>query len=1180
MAIDQEASSSNSSNSNSALRTCKYDIFLSFRGEDTRKGFTDHLYHALKRSGLRVFRDDNELERGEVISEQLKQAIEDSHFAIVILSKNYASSSWCLTELQHILYSRDNVGQQVFPIFYDVDPSHVRHQSQSFAEAFDKHQKRGKDNKIMESWRDSLTKVANLSGWDCEDRAEAELIDTVVEELWTKLRHRLPPYSEGLIGIDNKVDQVEPLLEMGLNDVRIVGLWGLPGVGKTTIAWAIFEKYRNQFEISCFVHNVRTVSERDGGEVQLQSQLLSHLKVRNMEIENTYEGKKIIQNRCCNKKVLLILDDVSHTTHLENLASSPNWFGAGSRVIITTRHLDLLCREHIVYVHEVQTMNPHESLQLFCQKAFVGGKPSEGLLELSKAVCDYANGLPLALSVLGSFFCGRSSVLEWEDALDMMKKVPHKDIFRKLEISFDALTDTEQTIFLDIACFFNCQSKNKITRILESCGFNAKIGITTLQEKSMLKEYNNVLVMHDLLEQMGRKIVLGKSSNDVGNRSRLWTKEDIDEVMENNLGTKEIQAMVSFTSCEAFWNPKAFSTLRNLRLLMVSSDFNLPHGLKYLSHTLKVVHWEKYPLDTLPFGNWLSKLVDLRMRHSKLKKLWNKSLCLKNLKFLDLSFSKNLIETPDFSKLPNLEKLALEGCEKLIDLHASIGQHKKLQVLNLKGCKSLTAHCLKKLEMTPLKEFVLCGCTRVKFLPKFGESMKNLETLDAGETNLVKLPKSLGLLTGLKTLKLRGCKNLVCLPRSIHNLKCLVLLDIAGCSKFARLPEKLNEIEALEELDASETDITEIPCSVGGLEKLKKLSFHGCERSTLNSWSMILPWRHSIHKGLTLPISMFNLKSLKKLDLSYCGIDDGSIPDDFGGLSSLWWLDLSGNKFKNLPAGCISNLLNLGILVMNSCMELQSLPQIPPRVTSMCAEKCDSLDTVEGEQLSHLFASRDQEFSLTNFEMNIAASEISPWFENQVDLYRDHKGDALVMIDIPPCEEILGIGLCTLLESNFYFREGRLLLWRLRGCGFIMGPRHRNHAMPASNCKGGKKRKSCHLWVLFYYPTKYYRDMWQSRKYSQIPFVFTARPDNAEVLIKCGWHVIRKVDVENSGSSKSQSLLPILEQQTDRVVDHNPVLMTGLGSPWHFQTAFTKDGPITLPDPRLDPNLGIPHKFL
>ncbi|XP_028807920.1 TMV resistance protein N-like [Neltuma alba] len=542
MASNQGGSSSNSSNCNSTQRTWKYDIFLSFRGEDTRKGFTGHLYHALDRSGFKVFIDDEELERGEVISKELKQAIEDSQFAIVVISKNYASSSWCLDELKHILYSRNNLSQQVFPIFYDVNPSDVRHQRGSFAKAFARHGMLQRGDEVMKSWRDSLKEVSDLSGWDCnKNQFEAKLIETVVDELWSKFRPRLPLYTEGLIGIDNKVKQLEPLLEIGSYGVRFVGIWGLGGVGKTTIALAIFEKYRSQFDISCFLHNVRTATKRDGGEVQLQSVFLSNLKSKKMKIENSYEGRKIIQNCCCNKKVLLILDDVSHTSHLENLANSPNWFGAGSRVIITTRHLDLLRGAHVAYQHEVETMNPSEALQLFCQKAFGRSEPQEDLLELSKIVCDYAGGLPLALSVLGSFFCGRSTV-QWEDALDMLRKDalgmlkndPDKDIFGILKISFDALPNTIQAIFLDIACFFNGWSKNKITQILESCGFNAKIGIAILQEKSMLKNYDNKLVMHNLVEQMGRKIVVDKSSNDVGNRSRLWTNEDIDKFMQNN----------------------------------------------------------------------------------------------------------------------------------------------------------------------------------------------------------------------------------------------------------------------------------------------------------------------------------------------------------------------------------------------------------------------------------------------------------------------------------------------------------------------------------------------------------------------------------------------------------------------------------------------------------------------
>ncbi|KAI9110925.1 hypothetical protein K1719_018045 [Acacia pycnantha] len=182
---------------------------------------------------------------------------------------------------------------EVFPIFYDVDPSDVRNQKGSLEEAFVGHQMLQRDNKVLKSWRESLTKVANLSGWDCKDRPEAELIETVVEELWTKLRPKLPPYFKDLIGIENKIEQLEPLLEIGLNDVWFVGIWGLPGVGKTTIARAVFEKYHSQFEIKCFLHNVRATSERDGeGHCTNKVNFFHFSKLETWRLKTHSKGRK------------------------------------------------------------------------------------------------------------------------------------------------------------------------------------------------------------------------------------------------------------------------------------------------------------------------------------------------------------------------------------------------------------------------------------------------------------------------------------------------------------------------------------------------------------------------------------------------------------------------------------------------------------------------------------------------------------------------------------------------------------------------------------------------------------------------------------------------------------------------------------------------------------------------
>ena len=96
--------------SSSSSRRWIYDVFLSFRGKDTRNSFTHHLYVALQRSGIFTFRDNERLERGKSISPELLKAIEESRFAIVILSRNYASSTWCLEELNyndHSMHERE-----------------------------------------------------------------------------------------------------------------------------------------------------------------------------------------------------------------------------------------------------------------------------------------------------------------------------------------------------------------------------------------------------------------------------------------------------------------------------------------------------------------------------------------------------------------------------------------------------------------------------------------------------------------------------------------------------------------------------------------------------------------------------------------------------------------------------------------------------------------------------------------------------------------------------------------------------------------------------------------------------------------------------------------------------------------------------------------------------------------
>ncbi|XP_054792716.1 TMV resistance protein N-like [Prosopis cineraria] len=179
----KEASSSNSSDSNST-QNWKFDVFMSYRGSDIRISFVGYLYAALCREGFKVY--SNYLDDlSPVITNEFLKAIEDSRFAIVLISQSYADSEFCLDMLQHILATRKQLGQQVIPIFYGVDPSDLRDQKKSFAVALDFWERKFQDDvpHKVQKWKDCLTEVADLSGFNSKGLYEAELVQNVVEHL-------------------------------------------------------------------------------------------------------------------------------------------------------------------------------------------------------------------------------------------------------------------------------------------------------------------------------------------------------------------------------------------------------------------------------------------------------------------------------------------------------------------------------------------------------------------------------------------------------------------------------------------------------------------------------------------------------------------------------------------------------------------------------------------------------------------------------------------------------------------------------------------------------------------------------------------------------------------------------------------------------------------------------------
>jgi len=346
------------------------------------------------------------------------------------------------------------------------------------------------------------------------------------------LSHNLSNVSKNFVGIESRVEEMMTLLSKGLDDVRFLGICGMGGIGKTTLSKAIYDTISHQFEASCFMTGIREGTKSNHGLVDFKKQLtFDILAEREMNIWNDHRVSKVIETRLRNKKVLIVLDDVDEEDHLEALAGSHGWFGEGSRIIITSRDRHLLNR-YVDDTYEVEVLNVAEALQLFSWKAFKKPYPKENYVQLSKDVVSYAQGLPLALEVFGSFLYDRRMDF-WISARNRLKEKPNEKILDKLKISFDGLEDLEKKLFLDIACFFNGKHRDSIRHILESIGYYPDNDIDVLVDKSLLTISQRRLWMNDLLRKMGQKIV-DDESKEPGGRSRLWHCKEVLHVLKKN----------------------------------------------------------------------------------------------------------------------------------------------------------------------------------------------------------------------------------------------------------------------------------------------------------------------------------------------------------------------------------------------------------------------------------------------------------------------------------------------------------------------------------------------------------------------------------------------------------------------------------------------------------------------
>jgi len=339
------------------------------------------------------------------------------------------------------------------------------------------------------------------------------------------------------VGLESRVQEViQQLYSQKSKDPLLLGIWGMGGIGKTTIAKAVYNELRHDFDGKSFLFNVREVWKQDEDKVSLQQRLLSDIyKTTPIKITTVESGKKILGESLCQKRIFLVIDDVNQLDQLNALCGDRKWFGEGSRIIITTRDEDLL--REVDYVYRMKEMDDGESLKLFNWHAFKQPTSIDGFTNLSRDVVKYSAGLPLALQVIGSFLLTRRTKVEWNSVLEKLKLIPNDKVTEKLRISFDGLSDDDvKDIFLDIAFFFIGMDREVVTKILQDCGHFSEIGISILVKQSLVTvDRKNKIGMHDLLRDMGREIVR-KVSKDAGKEpSRLWRYEDVHELSKDTV---------------------------------------------------------------------------------------------------------------------------------------------------------------------------------------------------------------------------------------------------------------------------------------------------------------------------------------------------------------------------------------------------------------------------------------------------------------------------------------------------------------------------------------------------------------------------------------------------------------------------------------------------------------------
>ncbi|KAG7540173.1 Toll/interleukin-1 receptor homology (TIR) domain superfamily [Arabidopsis thaliana x Arabidopsis arenosa] len=789
--------------------------------------FASHLAMDFRRKGIYAFVNCNET----------LDVIDNVSASVVIFSKSCFYSTSDLDTLVRVFQCRRKTNQLVVPVFYGISPSDVVVQEHESADQ-------------ISEWSSTLQELRELLGHQSrEECSERELVEEIVKDVYEKL------FPTEQIGINSRLLEIEQLLREQTWGIRHIGIWGMPGIGKTTLAKAFFDQISGGYEASCFIKHFDKAFHEKGLHCLLEEHFGKILRELPRAC-SSITRPSLPRDKLNKKRTLVVLDDVHNPLVAESFLGGFHWFGPGSLIIITSRDKQVFRLCQINHVYEVQSLNEDEAMQLFSHCAFLKDISEQNLLKLSMEVIDYANGNPLALSFYGRELKGKKQSEMETTFLKFKLRTPYKihDLFKS---SYETLNDNEKNIFLDTACFFNGENVDYVMRILEGCGFFPHVGIDVLVEKCLVTISENRVKMHRIIQDFGREIINGETVQ-IERRSRLWEPWAIKFLLEDGefkenedpkstyihaLATEDIEGISLDTSDILFdVKPTAFENMLNLRFLKIYcssydhlSGLRLPRGLESLPYELRLLHWENYPLQSLPQDFDSCHLVELNMSYSQLQKLWEGTKNTDRLKMVSLCHSQQLTQIDDICKAKNIELIDLQGCTRLQSFPAT-GQLQHLRVVNLSGCREIKSFP----EVSPnIEELHLQG-TGIRELPisivtlsgqdKLHRELSSLLTEFSGvsnDLNLEKLTSRVQVVTSkqhlskLVSLNMKDCVHLQSLPHMV-DLESLKVLNMSGCSKLDNIQSFPRNLKELYLAGTAIKKLPQLPLSI------EILNAHGC----------------------------------------------------------------------------------------------------------------------------------------------------------------------------------------------------------------------------------------------------------------------------------------------------------------------------------------------------------------